>query len=172
MSYRLSLLRSKLSSLKATVTHHMCLIISFIENVYFAPLRVELGPLVSKLKEQLSCAVDWSLIGMKQFYMPLTKTQKSEQNVQCKVSRLVTKPTKWVCAQRRLRSAWASAGAGRTATLLVLSRDGSSFFWFSKIDVKKPWLYAICLYYICLWFATISHFFDHSINSEKGILLK
>ena len=24
-------------------------------------------------------------------------------------SRLVTKPTKWLCAQRRLRSAWASA---------------------------------------------------------------
>ena len=79
------------------------------------------------------------------------------------MSRLVTKPTKWVCAQQRLRSAWASAQsdqsslctqwvdkdssflhadskdtdqtgqmprliwvfAGRTTTLLVLSRGGS-----------------------------------------------
>ena len=74
------------------------------------------------------------------------------------MSRLVTKPTMWLCAQRRLRSAWhppslisvfavrmkkawvlnyqlsaqrrlwsdwADAQAGRTATLLVLSRGGS-----------------------------------------------
>ena len=85
------------------------------------------------------------------------------------MSRLVTKPTKWVCAQRRLRSAWASAQsdqsslcaqwvakdpsflhtdsedsdqtgrmtrliwvfAGRTLTLLVLSRGGS------YVNVKK-----------------------------------
>ena len=66
----------------------------------------------------------------------------------------MTKPTKWVCAQWRLRSAWASAQsdqsslsawrklgslathwayslirvfAGRTATLLVLSWDGSCY---------------------------------------------
>ena len=31
------------------------------------------------------------------------------QIVEYNMSRLVTKPTKWVCAQRRLRSAWASA---------------------------------------------------------------
>ena len=66
------------------------------------------------------------------------------------MSRLVTKPTKWVCAQRRLRLAWASplsakrrlwsdwadaqavprliwVFAGRTATLLVWSRSGSYF---------------------------------------------
>ena len=50
------------------------------------------------------------------------------------MSQLLTKPTKWLCAQRRLRSAWASAGGcpgwsksllGAHATLLVLSRGGS-----------------------------------------------
>ena len=41
MSYRPSLLRSQLSNLKATVTHHKCTIIS---NFDFDPLRVELGP--------------------------------------------------------------------------------------------------------------------------------
>ena len=30
-------------------------------------------------------------------------------NVAIQMSRLVTKPTKWLCAERRLRSAWTSA---------------------------------------------------------------
>ena len=39
----------------------------------------------------------------------------------------MTKPTMWLCAQRRLRSAWASVWVfgGCTATLLVLSLGGS-----------------------------------------------
>ena len=44
-----------------------------------------------------------------------------------KMSRDMSKPTKWVCAQRRLRSAWASADlsiAGRTLIFLVLSCRG------------------------------------------------
>ena len=37
---------------------------------------------------------------------PFTGMYGKQQN---KLSRLMTKPTKWVCAQQRLRSAWASA---------------------------------------------------------------
>ena len=32
----------------------------------------------------------------------------------CNLSRLTTKPTKWLCAQRRLRSAWASAQSNQS----------------------------------------------------------
>ena len=32
----------------------------------------------------------------------------TEVTAVCNMSRIMTKPTKWVCAQRRLRSAWAS----------------------------------------------------------------
>ena len=44
------------------------------------------------------------------------------------LSRLMTKPTKWLCAQRRLRSAWSESllGAHAHAISLVLSW-GSSF---------------------------------------------
>ena len=61
-----------------------------------------------------------------------------------KMSRNMTKPTKWVCAHQRLRSTWASAQsdqslrcvqmprviwvlAGRTVTLSVLSCHGSNY---------------------------------------------
>ena len=40
--------------------------------------------------------------------------QKDQNETKCfttQMSRLMTKPTKWLCAQRRLRSAWASAQA-------------------------------------------------------------
>ena len=47
------------------------------------------------------------------------------------MSRLVTKPTKRVCAQRRFRSAWMPrlvwVFAGRTVTLLVLTCRGSNY---------------------------------------------
>ena len=53
----------------------------------------------------------------------------------CQLSHDMTKPTKWECAQRILRSAWADAQAdlslpaGRTVTLLVLS-------WGSSIEAS------------------------------------
>ena len=80
------------------------------------------------------------------------------------MSRDMTKPTKWVCAQRRFRSAWASAKdpsflhadsedsdqtgrmprliwvfAGRTATLLVLSCRGSNHIYnvLPLIDARR-----------------------------------
>ena len=79
MSYRLSLLRLQLSNLKATVTHQKWTIIS---NFDFDPLRVEFGPYGSFLTKRtqrtiIMCEVDGFLIGMKQFYMPYTDTQKS-----------------------------------------------------------------------------------------------
>ena len=96
------------------------------------------------------------------FHSPFLSCRKWNNK---KMSRLVTKPTKWLCAQRRLRSTWASVQsdqsslcaqwvakdpcffhansedsdqtgrmprlicvfAGRTLTLLVLSRGGSSY---------------------------------------------
>ena len=41
------------------------------------------------------------------------------------LSRLMTKPTKWQCAQRRLRSAWASAQSDQSLRCLCM---------------KKPWV--------------------------------
>ena len=35
-----------------------------------------------------------------------------QEDQQTHLSRDITKPTKWLCAQRRLRSAWVSAGLG------------------------------------------------------------
>ena len=58
-SYGRCLLRLQLSNLRATVTHQKRTII--YQNQNFVPM----------------CAIDWSLIGMKQFYMPFTNTQKS-----------------------------------------------------------------------------------------------
>ena len=74
----------------------------------------------------------------------------SEGNQRCRNTSLVswslshdvTKPTKWVCAQWRLRSAWGKPRliwvfAGRTLTLLVLSCPGSflvvDYFIFSLV---------------------------------------
>ena len=48
------------------------------------------------------------------------------------MSRLTTKPTKWLCAQRRLRSAWASA----YAVLLVLSWGGSNILFTLSICIQ------------------------------------
>ena len=58
-SYGRCLLRLQLANLRATVTHQKRTII--YQNQTFV----------------LMCAIDWSLIGMKQFYMPFTNTQKS-----------------------------------------------------------------------------------------------
>ena len=76
-----------------------------------------------------------------------TYIHKNERGwLKTQMSRDTTKPTKWVCAQRRLRSAWVSAQsdqslryaldpslfhAVRTLTLLVLLCSGSnSDYWF------------------------------------------
>ena len=80
MSYRLSLLRLQLSNLKATVAHQKYTIIS---NFDFDPLRVELGPYGSFFEKQtqrtiVMCAIDWSLIGMKQI---LYATHQHSENV-------------------------------------------------------------------------------------------
>ena len=48
------------------------------------------------------------------------------------MSRLTTKPTKWLCAQRRLRSAWASAHA----VLLVLSWGDSNILFTLSICIQ------------------------------------
>ena len=50
------------------------------------------------------------------------------------MSCLVTKPTKWVCAQRRLRSAWASAQSDQS--LRCLPR----LIWVLAVRMKKAWI--------------------------------
>ena len=104
----------------------------------------------------------------------------STNKFQMYLSRLLTKPTMWLCTQRRLRSAWASACpgwsesslcaqwvakgqsflhvdsedsdqtgrvsrliwvfAGRTLTLLVLSRGGSFLDFSWKLDTRYIYL--------------------------------
>ena len=53
------------------------------------------------------------------------------RNLLHNLSRNTTKPTKWVCAQRRLRSAWASAQSDQSLC---------------SVRVKKPWIlsYPLC----------------------------
>ena len=66
------------------------------------------------------------------------------------MSRDTTKPTKWVCAQRRLRSAWASQGFFmRTAKTLIrlgrcpgwseVSLGAQPFCWFCHVAVQSLW---------------------------------
>ena len=96
-------------------------------------------------------------------YLPFTTPED--------LSRNTTKPTKWLCAQRRLRSAWASAQSdqrlrcphqesfgpfashwahsedsdqpGRTAILLVLSCRGSFVLMFQKNSTTLKTSYRI-----------------------------
>ena len=43
------------------------------------------------------------------------------------MSRLMTKPTMWLCAQRRLRSAWASAQSDQSSLCAQWVAKGPSF---------------------------------------------
>ena len=81
MSYRLILLRLLLSNLNATVTHQKCTIIS---NFDFDSLRIELGPYDSVFDE--TCAIDLSLIGMKQFVYAIHQHSKKRIDIHCKVT--------------------------------------------------------------------------------------
>ena len=89
MSYRLSLVRLQLSNLKATVTNQKCMIIS---NFDFDPLRVELGPygflFLTKQTQRTTVmwAIDWSLIGMKQFLYAIQQHSEKRIDIHCKVT--------------------------------------------------------------------------------------
>ena len=64
----------------------------------------------------------WSLARVRSYGKSINKLYNKNLN------RDMTKPTKWVCAQRRLRSAWASAQS-----------DQNLF----TVRMKKPWSLAI-----------------------------
>ena len=50
-----------------------------------------------------------------------------------KMSRLTTKPTKWLSAQQRLRSAWASAQSDQPGQITESSLGAHSFCWFCHV---------------------------------------
>ena len=88
MSYRLNLLRLQLSNRKATVTHQKCTVIS---NFDFDPLHVELEPYDSFLTKQtqrtiVMCAVDWYLIGMKQFLYAIHQHSEKRLDIHSKIT--------------------------------------------------------------------------------------
>ena len=60
------------------------------------------------------------------------------------LSRLVTKPTMWLCAQRRLRSAWASAQSDQSLLCAQWVAKGPSFLHADSEDSdqtgRTPWL--------------------------------
>ena len=76
MPYRLSLLRLQLSSLKATVTHQKWTITSTFD---FDLLRVRVPFLTKQTQRTIVMrATDWSLIGMKQFFICHSPTLRKE----------------------------------------------------------------------------------------------
>ena len=82
----------------------------------FATLRKK-GTLHSCFSLINICIVSNSIISLDRFQNPVLRWNKN------KMSRDMTKPTKWVCAQRRLRSAWASAQSDHS--LLCLHEEES-----------------------------------------------
>ena len=82
------------------------------------------------------------------------------------MSRDITKPKKWVCAQRRLRSTWASAQLRtqaffmRTAKTLIRlgecpgwsesSLGAHSFCWFCHVSAQIFWSIFFCFVFSCL----------------------
>ena len=52
------------------------------------------------------CRLIWVFCGIQMWFLKILLCPGL--TVRFSLSRIVTKPTKWVCAQRRLRSAWAS----------------------------------------------------------------
>ena len=49
----------------------------------------------------------------------------------------MTKPTKWVCAQRRLRSAWASAQSDQSSLCTQwVAKDPRFFMWTEKTPIR------------------------------------
>ena len=89
------------------------------------------------------------------------------------LSRLITKPTKWLCAQRRLRSAWASAQSDQSlrcpheetlgpqlpiqCTAKTLIRLGGCPGW-SESSLGAQIIYWFC--YETAHFISCLHFFD------------
>ena len=62
--------------------------------------------------------------------------KESEGPIQLFMSRDMTKPTKWVCAQRRLRSAWASAQSDQSLRCALNGqlKTQAFFMWTAKTD--------------------------------------
>ena len=84
----LSLLSLQLSNLKATVTHQKFTIIS---NFDFDLLRVEFGPSAHFLTKQTQrtiviCAIDWSVIGMKQFLYAIHQHSEKRIDIHGKIT--------------------------------------------------------------------------------------
>ena len=55
--------------------------------------------------------------GSCKFHLPLLQRDKATIHCKLYISHRMTKPTKWLCAQRRLRSAWASPSLIRVLTV-------------------------------------------------------
>ena len=79
------------------------------------------------------------------------------------MSRDMTKPTKWVCAQRRLKSAWASVQSDQSLCLcsmgsygLKLSSCGHRRLWSdwedAQADLSLRWAYTHFVGFVMSWF--------------------
>ena len=77
--------------------------------------------------------------------------QKNDEVVVCQMSHHMTKPTKWLCTQRRLRSAWASAQSDQSSLctqwvakdpsfLHADSEDSDQIGWMPRLI----WVFAGC----------------------------
>ena len=64
------------------------------------------------------------------------------ENARQQMSRLMTKQTKWVCAQRRLRSAWASAQSDQSSLCAQWVAKGPRFLHAdAQADLSLRWAY-------------------------------
>ena len=84
---------------------------------------------------------------------------KIQQVASNNLSRLMTKPTKWLCAQRRLRSAWAPAWRklGSLATYWTHSEDSLLFIfsWGGSVvklhEAEQTQILVVCCNYPKYW---------------------
>ena len=82
-----------------------------------------------------------------------------------KISHLMTKPTKWLCAKRRLRSAWASAQSDQSSLCTRWVAKDSSFLHAHREDSDQTgrmprliWVFAGHTSFCWFWHAAVQMF--------------
>ena len=95
------------------------------------------------------------------------------------LNRLMTKPTKWLCAQRRLRPAWASSQSDQESLLCTqwVAKDQSFFHADSKDSDQTGWMpMLICVFaghtailFVLSWSGSFAKY-GHKSLVFKGLL--
>ena len=97
----------------------------------------------------------------------------------CYMSRDMTKPTMWVCDQRRLRSAWASAQSDQSSLSAWRNIGALAKHWAHSGDSDKTgrmprlmWVFAGCtLILLVLWRRGSYYYIQHTVPFKQILLL-